>query len=399
MLELQYSYIGDPVPTLKIVLDDFGRKNNLHVEIRHLDWDNAWHELLLWSLYGNGPDISHIGSTWVSSLVGMNTLHLFQPDEIYQAGGESAFLHHSWQSGVYPDKTKVWSLPWQGYTFLLAYRKDLLQKAGIEEKKAFKSSASLLDTVKALKGKIDESPWVVPVSTQHLDTLHYIASWVWGSGGDFFSLDNRHVAFMTPDSLEAIFTYYRLMQYMTPVALPLDENGAMEIFKQGKAAVTIVGSGIAYEWMRLGQLSPELQQQVGFVPMPGQPWVGGDNIIIWKTGRASEERERASVALALHLVSLETQRAMAQAEDVALPTRAEAFNSLPLQESALTQSIIHSLRIGRAYRPMSLWSKIEHQFAQVLGQIGTEVMAGADLKSVVRKHLDTQANWLEIILR
>jgi hypothetical protein len=48
---------------------------------------------------------------------------------------------------------------------------------------------------------------------------------------------------------------------------------------------------------------------------------------------------------------------------------------------------------------MSLWSKIEHQFAQVFGQIGTEVLAGANPAETVRKHLDSHANWLEIILR
>jgi ABC-type glycerol-3-phosphate transport system substrate-binding protein len=399
LLELQYSYIGDPVPTLQKVLDDFGRQNNLHIELRQLDWDNAWHELMLWSLYGQGPDISHIGSTWVSSLIGMNSLRLFTPDEIRQAGGEYVFLPSCWQSGVWPDKTKVWSLPWQGYTFLLAYRRDLLQKAGIDEKTAFQSAKSLGETVAKLNGKISASSWVVPVSPKHLDTLHYIASWVWGAGGDFFTHDDRHVAFLEPAALDAVCSYFGLMRSMKPVTLPLDELGAMDIFLDGKAAVTIVGSGIAYEWLRNGQMRPEMREKVGFVPIPGTPWVGGDNIIIWKTGRISPERERAAVTLAEHLVSLETQRAMAQAEDVALPTRAEAFNALPLQNTPLTNSIIYSLRVGRAYRPMGLWSKIEFQSAQVFGQIGAEILAGSDVKATVHKHLNIHADWLEIILR
>jgi multiple sugar transport system substrate-binding protein len=398
MLELQYSYIGDPVPTLKKVLDDFGRQNNLRVELRQLDWDNAWHELMLWSLYGQGPDISHIGSTWVSSLMGMNSLRQFMPDEIRQAGGEYAFLPSCWQSGTWPDKTKIWSLPWQGYTFLLAYRRDLLQKAGLDEKTAFQSAKNLVETVAKLNGKISESPWVVPVSPKHLDTLHYIASWVWGAGGDFFTSDDRHVAFLEPVALDAICSYYSLMRSMKPVALPLDEEGAMDIFLGGKAAITVVGSGPAYLWQR-ELLSPEMHEKIGFAPMPGTPWVGGDNIIIWKTGRISLERERAAVALVQHLVSLETQRALAQAEDIALPTRAEAFSALPLQNTPLTNSIIYSLRVGRAYRPMGLWSKIEFQFAQVFGQIGAEILAGADVNTTVRKHLNIHADWLEIVLR
>ncbi len=398
MLELQYSYIGDPVPTLQKVLDDFGRQNNLHIEVRQLDWDNAWHEIMLWSLYGNGPDVSHIGSTWVSSLLNMNALRQFTPEEIRQVGGEYVFLPSCWQSGVWPDKTKVWSLPWQGYTFLLAYRRDLLQQAGIDEKTAFQNAKSLGETIAKLNGKVD-SPWVAPVSTKHLDTLHYVASWVWGAGGDFLTPDNRHVAFLEPAALDAICAYYDLMRYMKPVPLPLDEEGALEVFLKGKAAVTVVGSGAGYQWLRGDDVPASLLKNIGFAPMPGTPWVGGDNIIIWKTGRISPERERATVALAQHLVSLESQRALAQGEDVALPTRAEAFNALPLPGSALTNAIVYSLRVGRAYRPMTLWSKVEFQFAQVFGQIGAEILGGADPSATVRKQLNSHANWLEIVLR
>jgi multiple sugar transport system substrate-binding protein len=399
MLDLQYSYIGDPVPTLKKVLDDFGSQNNIRVELRQLDWDNAWHELMLWSLYGQGPDISHIGSTWVSSLVGMNSLRQFTPEDIRQAGGEYVFLPHCWQSGIWPDSTKVWSLPWQGYTFLLAYRRDLLQDAGIDEKIAFKSAQNLNETIAKLKGKIAQSPWVVPVSTKHLDTLHYIASWVWGAGGDFFTPDDRHVAFMESATLESICSYYELMRSMKPVPLPLNEEGSLSLFLQGGAAATIVGSGIPYSWLRNGQIPPEQHEKIGFASIPGTPWVGGDNIIIWKNARISQEREQAAVALAQHLVSLDTQRILAQGEDVALPTRVEAFDALPLQKTPLTNSIIYSLRIGRAYRPMTLWSKIEYQFAQVFGQIGAGILTGNDVKTSVRKHLSNHADWLEIILR
>jgi multiple sugar transport system substrate-binding protein len=399
MLDLQYSYIGDPVPTLKKVLDDFGHQNNIRVELRQLDWDNAWHELMLWSLYGQGPDISHIGSTWVSSLVGMNSLRQFTSEDILRAGGEYVFLPHCWQSGIWPDRTRVWSLPWQGYTFLLAYRRDLLEDAGIDEKIAFKSAQGLSETIAKLKGTSVQSPWVVPVSTKHLDTLHYIASWVWGAGGDFFTPDDRHVAFLEPTTLDAICSYYGLMRSMKPTPLPLDEDGSLGIFLQGQAAVTVVGSGLAYEWLRNGQIPPEIHEKIGFAPIPGTPWVGGDNIIIWKNARISQERERAAVALAQHLVSLDTQRALAQGEDVALPTRAEAFDALPLQKTPLTNSIIYSLRVGRAYRPMTLWSKIEYQFAQVFGEIGAEILAGKDVSATVRKHLNKHADWLEIILR
>jgi len=419
MLELKYSHIGDLAPKLRHVLDEFSRQNHLHIELVQIDWENAWPDILRWSLYEHGPDISHIGSTWGASLVGMNALRPFSPDDIRVAGGEQAFLPHCWQSGLSTEKDKVWSLPWHGYTFLISYRRDLLEKAGIDEKAAFQSAQSLSETIAKLKEKISENPWVVPVSQQHPATLHYVASWVWGAGGDFITPDGRQVAFLEPVTLDAICSYHSLLRSMTPVALPLDHGDALNIFLDGKAAVGIVGSGTAYNWMLDQQMSPEMCEKVGFAPIPGTPWVGGDNIVIWKNALISSERERAAVALAQHLVSLETQRALTQGDDVALPTRSEAtgknirdralavtlptrfeaFNALPMQNTPLTDSIIYSLRNGRSYRPMSTWAKIEYRFAHVFGQIGAEILAGADVNATVRKHLEAHARWLEIVLQ
>lgn len=406
MLELKYSYIGDLRPKLQPVVDEFGHKNHLNIELLRLGWEDAWHQLLQWSLhgpYGQGPDISHIGATWGGSLVGMESLRPFTAQEIRAMGGKETFLPHCWQSGVNgvdKDKEKAWSLPWQSYTYLLAYRRDLLEKCGIDEKNAFQTRHSLNETVAKLKGNIPESPWVVPVATDHLDTLHYVASWVWGVGGDFFTSDNLKAAFLEPEILDAICSYYTLLHSMTLAAPPLNKLMAQNIFMDGNAAVTIIGADNAYHCF-LGQqaMKPEMREKIGFAPIPGTPWVGGDTIIIWKQACISPDRERAAVALAQHLVSAETQRFFAQGEYINLPTRADAFDALPMQNTSLTDSVISSLRLGRAHRPMSMWAKIEHQFANVFGRIGTEILAGADVNSTVRKHLESHARWLEIVLQ
>src|SRR5688572_8001474 len=401
MLELKYSYIGDLMPNLQPVLDEFSRQNHVRIELLQLNWEDAWQEILQWSLhglYGDGPHISHIGSTWGASLVGMDSLRSFRLDEVNQTGGEKAFLPHCWQSGLSAEKDKVWSLPWQGYTYILAYRRDLLEKAGIDEKTAFQTDQSLNATIAKLRENISESPWVVPVSHKHLDTLHYIASWVWGAGGDFFTPDGLKHAFLEPATLDAISAYYHLLRFMTLDAPPVDKAGADSIFLNGRAAVTIVGSGIAYNWLLKREMSPEMSEKVGFAPIPGTPWVGGDNIVIWKRALISPEHERAAVALTQNLVSLETQRTLAQSESVFLPTRADAFDALPMQNTLLTDSIVYSMRSGRSYRPLNIWSKIEFQFAHIFGQIGADILSGKDVETTVHKHLVAHANRLDIIL-
>jgi multiple sugar transport system substrate-binding protein len=400
MLQLKYSYIGDLMPRLQPILDEFSRQNHVHIEVLQLNWEDAWPEIQRWSLGESnvkGPDISHIGSTWGASLVGVKSLRSFSAEEVNLAGGENAFLPHCWQSGLSAEKDKVWSLPWQGYTYILAYRRDLLEKAEIDEKTAFQSTQSLCDTIVKLSENISESPWVVPVSHKHLDTLHFIASWVWGAGGDFFTSNGRQAAFLEPVALDAICSYYGLLRFMTLSTNQTDNAAAQNIFLNGKAAVTIVGSGVAYNWLLTQDISPEVRENIGFAPIPGTPWVGGDNIIIWQNSLISSEHERAAVALAQHLVSLETQRSLSEFGSV--PTRAAALDALPMQNTLLTDSIIYSMRSGRSYHPMNTWSKIEFEFARVFGQIGTEILSGADVATTVRKHLEIHANWLEIVFQ
>jgi multiple sugar transport system substrate-binding protein len=278
----------------------------------------------------------------------------------------------------------------------LAYRRDILEKHGIDEKTAFQTAQSLNETVARLSGCISESPWVVPIAADHLDTLHYVASWVWGANGDFFTPDNLQTAFLEPATLDAICSYYTLLRSMNFAETPSNKLIAQNIFMDGNAAITIIGADNAYSWF-LGheKMSAEMREKIAFAPIPGTPWVGGDTLIIWKQASMSPDRENATVTLAQHLVSAETQRWFAQGEFIHLPTHVDALDALPMQNTSLTDSVMYSLRAGRSHRPMSMWARIEHQFANVFGRIGTEILAGANVSATVHKHLEAHAKWLD----
>jgi multiple sugar transport system substrate-binding protein len=397
MNEVDFSLIGTPSPTLQSLLDAFERENSIKVNVQSLAWENAWHEMLLWTLYGKGPDVSHVGSTWAGSLMGMDALRPFTQADVQYVGGSEAFLPQAWQSCNAGSDGEICSLPWTAFTFVLAYRRDLLQKAGVDEAKAFASAESLLETVCALEKAGVRHPWAVPVSPEHIDTLHFTAAWVWGAGGDFLTPDGRHAAFLSPAVVDALCRYFELLRHTGP--LPADEEGVLELFYRGDAAISVVGSGLAYSWMRGDLLTEERKGLIGYAPIPGVPWVGGDNLVIWKNARMSPERERAAVSLARFLASLPSQRVYARGEEGDVPTLTAALDALPLQGSTLTDAIIASLKNSRAYRPMTIWSKLEMRISQVLGEIGTEVAGGAEPQVVVRRRLEKLADWLEIVLR
>ncbi len=398
MAEIKFSLIGDLTPTLENIIHEFERQSHHRVIVDTIPWEEAWQQILSWALQENSPHVSHVGSTWATSLFRMNTLRPFTLGEIRSMGSQIAFLPQAWQSAQ-SGGAEHWAMPWGTYTFVLAYRKDLLKKAGIDESTAFVSFEALGNTLKKLRESGVKNPWIIPVGYEHLDTLHYVASWVWNADGNFISTDNHRAAFSEPETLKAITQFFELMQYMKKVPLPLDEDSALGMFVQGEAAVTIVGAGIPYSWLNNQLITPSFGENLGFAPVPGVPWIGGDHLVVWKQVRISPEIERGSVELVRYLISQSVQEANAQGDDVRFPSRPDAFGALPFPGSQLTESILTSLRAGHAYRPIAYWSKIEHQFARAFGYIGEAVLKGAKPEEVVNDRLNELAKWFNAMLR
>lgn len=407
---IEFSIIGEPSASLQRLLRAFEAQHNLEVRLRLMDWEKAWPELLTFALYGHGPDISHIGSTWAGSLTAMNSLRPFTPREVAALGGAEAFLPQAWQSGLMPGQPEVWSLPWTSFTFLLCYRRDLLQKAGIDEMTAFVTAEALDSTLTQLQAAGVERdfraqaaqpsciPWVVPVDPSFVDILHHQASWVWGAGGDYVSADGRKVLLLQPNTLSGLRSYLNLLRFLRPAYSHLDEIAAQQLFARGQAAVTILGSGTVYEFIESRTAAPQVLDNLGVVPVPGVPWVGGDNLVVWKHTQGYPERERAAVALAGFLASQDAQRQHAQNGTVMLPTRPDSFSALPYMQNPLTQAVIRSLQTGRSYRAVAIWGRLESQLSSTLGRIGEAILSGVETDAALQQHLEPLARRLEITL-
>ena len=107
-----FSVIGEPSQDLLGLLDEFQQIRKVEIKMEQMNWDGAWAKLLSYALQGGSPDVSHIGSTWASSLLTMNALREFSTREVEALGGEGIFVPPAWQSAtIYGDK-RVWSIPW-----------------------------------------------------------------------------------------------------------------------------------------------------------------------------------------------------------------------------------------------------------------------------------------------
>ncbi len=399
MTEIEFSIIGEPSPILQDLLHTFESRHNARVKLRVMNWENAWAELLSIALYARGPDVSHIGSTWSSSLTAMNSLRPFTEAQILPAGGSGAFLPQCWQSGLSSTLPGIWSLPWTSYTFLLCYRRDLLEKAGVDESSAFASAAALAKTIRLLRESGVALPWVVPAAPGFVDILHHAASWIWGAGGDYLGESEHNVLVMQHAAQEGLAAYFDLLTYMRNLPHPLDEAAAEAVFARGEAAVTILGSGSLYTLLDSADTAPVVTQNLGVVPMPGVPWIGGDSLVVWRHSQVIPAHERTAVDLVAFLVGREAQGVHARSADVQLPTRPDAFQAIPLPDTTATRAVIRSLQTGRAYRPAALWGRFESQMSTGLGRIAQDILDGMHTHDAMQRTLTPLMRRIELTMK
>ena len=403
MLEIEFSIIeDDPGQKARIVtqlLEEFQEQHQIQVRIRGLTWDEAWPELFTYTMVGKGPDVSQVGSTWVSNLVAMNALRPFTPGEVASMGGADAFIKPDWQSAVVQEDTNVWAIPWYSYLYVLCYRRDLLARAGVNEQNAFINAATLADTVNRLRAAGVEVPLALPSALEFTDLLHIAAGWVWDAGGAIVSDDGRQILFSQPEAMAGLRAFFELYRSMPPSASELTSDQSLDLFYQGRAAAIITGANSVQQLVK-SQAPLEVREQIGAAIPSRIPWFGGENLAIWRHTQAYPQREQAAVALVNYLSGHNAQ-VLHTKLDSTLPTRLDALPDLTLMPESLAQTFERAVKTGKAYPPVALWRRIEFQVGQELVQILKEVQADTSLgiAPILQSHLDPLARRLDMMLK
>jgi hypothetical protein len=74
MVEIEFSvmeFSARDSKKLLPLLDAFEKEHYIHVNLVGIPSDNGWAEIAKFGIYGNGPDVSSIGSSWIASLAAM----------------------------------------------------------------------------------------------------------------------------------------------------------------------------------------------------------------------------------------------------------------------------------------------------------------------------------------
>ena len=137
MTKLHLSLSGNYPEPLQQALELFAKETRIQVDVEVLEHQER-SLLTNFAIHKVGPDISEVGSTWLGNLVSMAAIRPFSERDVWKVGGQSAFVNGNWETGI--RNNQIYGIPWRGDVRVINYRRDLLAKAGVDEKTAFSSS-------------------------------------------------------------------------------------------------------------------------------------------------------------------------------------------------------------------------------------------------------------------
>jgi multiple sugar transport system substrate-binding protein len=374
-------------------LREFQTRSHIKVQHRYIPFDLALSEFLNFALQSQGPDVSQIGSTWLGSLTGMAALRMFRTDEVASFGGRDAFLPASWESSQLIDVEDVYAIPWFNDVRFLAYRRDLLDQARVDETKAFINAEAFEDTLARLQSAGVEN--VLALSTVDNIILH-VAPWIWGADGAFRTLDHRHLTLTDPKTLTGIQQFYRLNRYIAATARNLSMDDCTELFCQGGAAVVLTGYKQLVKNMQ--KLPPDVPlEAIAIAPVPGVPVIGGSSLVIW----LHSYQEDSAVKLVQHLVSPEVQWSLFR-NGGELPARVDVLAGEPFSNDRFLQVVVHSLKTGRSFQSSRKWAVIGIHLKPAMRTLFVDLYENPDLDikiEVARRFSDLQKSIEQSLLR
>ncbi|MBK9208313.1 MAG: extracellular solute-binding protein [Anaerolineales bacterium] len=364
--------LAEDLQPLRGLLRPFESDSSVHISLQRVGWDRAWQTLLMDALEGKGPHVSQIGSSWTATMSMLDALRRFQPNEIESMGGEAQFLPAAWSSVKSEKYSEIWAIPWSIYIFVLYYRRDLLERAGLDPEKAFATPQAMRESFKILS-QHGITPWAFPSLHPYADLAHIASSFARANGGDFISADGRKPMFASPESSAGLKEFFELYSFIPTAMHGLSSEACAQAFASGETAVLVGGVEIADELLNSPDSIQEVRDNLGMTTPPGVPWIGGDHLVIWKSVRANAELEQSALDLLRFLSKKETQLEFYKLENI-LPARIDAYSEIKFSLDSTAATIQRILQTGRPHPTLQLWRRIEAFLNEMLTDIGSAVL-------------------------
>jgi multiple sugar transport system substrate-binding protein len=396
----------DPVKDAEALLKPFEDKTGVDVKVELVGWDVQLDRIRNAAVSGEGPDLTQAGTTQVpffAALGGFENL----ADRAGDIGGEGAYPAGVWQTTQVKGQDGTWAVPWFTEARTIFYRKDVLEKAGIDPATAFTDWDAMKATLKTIKEKVPEidgkpiKPFGGP-GKKAFDLVHHVMPFVWDAGGAELNDDGTKSTIAEPEAVTGVNFMVDLIREGVFDTSQLERDGTQveNQFKGGRLATWIGGPWVLQSAGREDDdtWTKAARENVGIAPMPAGPsgkaytFVGGSNLMMFKTSKHKNE----AWAVMKYLSEPAVQKEYADLLGM-FPSNAEAQKQTG-ETSDNHGQFLKAIEQGRTYQPIPQWAQVETAYKNQLGSILDQAAGKGIDDAQLQKSLEKAAQEADALL-
>ncbi|GAA5530692.1 sugar ABC transporter substrate-binding protein [Herpetosiphon gulosus] len=396
-----------PADAIQAEIDAFEKANpGINVEPEMLDWGAAFQRIQTSVQGGEGPCLTQLGTTWNPTFAAMGGLRPFTAEEITAMGGSDSFVAASWATSQLQGMEGTFSIPWFADVRALAYRKDLLEKAGLKPEEAFKDWTSFKATLATIQEQNPDVAGIAFPGRNDWNVWQNSSMWIWNSGGDLLSSDLSEATFNSEAAVAGVSEFANLYSSKLTVTNTLELNSAQvdASFGDGRTFSAITGPWLISNARTAadagGWANRTVADNLAYAEFPAGPggsytFVGGSNLAILK----SCENADAAVKFVQFLAANESQLRYSQAIGM-LPATKTAQADASIASDALYSVFISAAAKGKTSAPIAEWGQVESVLNEQLGSLWDDVAtAGGPVSpEAVKTRLDQAAQTVNELL-
>jgi multiple sugar transport system substrate-binding protein len=384
-----------PKEDMEAALAPFTQKTGIKVDVEVVDWGVQLDRIRNAAVSGEGPDITQAGTTQVpffAALGGFEDLN----NRVNDIGGSNAYADGVWKTTQVVGQDGTWAIPWFTEARSIYFRKDILQKAGVDPATAFSSWDDFRNTLQTIKDKV---PGIQPFGTpgkKAFDLVHHVMPFVWDAGGAELSSDNSKSTINSPQAVTGVEFFAKLVEDGLADKSQLERDGTQveNQFKGGKLAVWIGGPWVLPSAQRTDDTNwvPAARKNVALAPMPAGPngdaytFVGGSDLMMFKSTKHPNEAWEVMKYLSQDQVQTDYAKLLGM-----FPARVEPQKVYGDSNGANYAAVYKAIQQGRTYSPIPQWAEVENAYKGRFGNILDEAAKGQASDAEIQKQLDDAA--------
>jgi multiple sugar transport system substrate-binding protein len=366
-----------PQADMEKTVAPFEQQTGVKVNVEVVGWDVQLDRIKNAAVSGQGPDVTQAGTTQVpffAAIGGFEDLG----SRISQIGGKSAYAPGVWQTTQLQGQSGTYAVPWFTEARAIYYRKDVLEKAGIDPATAFTDVNAFQQTLQTIHDKVPTiggkpiSPFGMP-GKKAFDLVHHVMPFVWDNGGAELSDDASKSTINSTQAEQGVDFVAQLVKKGLFDKSMLERDGTQveNQFKGGRLAVWIGGPWVLSTITRTDDKNwvKAARDNVGVAAMPTGPagkaftFVGGSNLMMYKSSKNKNE----AWALIKYLSGDSVQKSYADLLSF-FPARLAPQEQVGNSDDN-HKAFYSAIKQGRTYAPIAQWGAIENAYKGRFGNI------------------------------